>query len=119
MDPRASKSFDFAADLVKQLITLSTAVIAITITFSKDIVGAGGEANNVWLISAWLGFFLAIIFGVWALMALTGSLAAPSGSADLPERSIGQANCQVPVGLQILSFLVAMGLTIAYAVQSL
>ncbi|KQT20825.1 hypothetical protein ASG31_16700 [Chryseobacterium sp. Leaf404] len=39
VNEQEKKAFDFAADTVKQLITLATGIIALTITFSKDILG--------------------------------------------------------------------------------
>ncbi|HXK39880.1 MAG TPA: hypothetical protein VJ837_03530 [Candidatus Paceibacterota bacterium] len=123
MEKPAPKSFDFAADLVKQLITLSTGVIALTITFAKDIVGSVGSSNGadsesiLWLTLAWIGFSLSIVFGIWALMALTGTL-EPKGS-DTAAPSIQGWNCRVPIGLQIFMFLSAIGCTIFYTVRSL
>lgn len=38
IDERTKKAFDFYADSTKQLITLSTAIIALMITFAKDIL---------------------------------------------------------------------------------
>ena len=74
------KSFDFAADVSKQLITLSTAIITVTITFSKDILGGGTDTNKYWLLAAWGMFVVTIFFGVWTLMALTGSLEPIEGN---------------------------------------
>jgi hypothetical protein len=37
-EERLKKAFDFSADLTKQLITLATAIITLTITFSKDFL---------------------------------------------------------------------------------
>jgi len=119
MNPKIEKSFDFAADLVKQLITLSTAVIAITITFAKDIIGVASSGNNFLLVSAWVSFFLTILFGVWALMALTGTLEPLSNKSEINPPSIRGLNCTLPITFQILSFLIAIGLTITYAVHAI
>lgn len=68
------KSFDFAADVAKQLITLATAIITVMITFSKDILGTNSH-YIAWLLSSWILFLLSIVFGIFTLMALTGVLA--------------------------------------------
>lgn len=117
MNIEIQKSFDFAADLVKQLITLSTAIIAITVTFAKDIFGVSGSCVSEWLIAAWVMFFICIFFGIWTLMALTGTLNSP----DQTQKSltIQGLNCRVPAGLQILAFLFGLAFTITYAVKSL
>lgn len=117
MEERIQKAFDFAADLVKQLITLSTGIIALTVTFSKDIFNANGTCFSGWLVSAWVAFFVSIILGVWALMALTGTLDPPKGQN--PNLSIQGGNCRIPTGLQVLTFLIGIGLTVTYAIKSL
>ncbi|MEL7980179.1 hypothetical protein E0L35_05905 [Halomonas sp. ATBC28] len=117
MEEKTQKAFDFAADLVKQLITLSTAIIALTVTFAKDIFAENGDCFSGWLVAAWITYFLSIIFGVWALMALTGTLDPPKNKS--PSLSIQGGNCRLPTGLQILAFLMGIGLTITYAIKSL
>jgi hypothetical protein len=38
LDPQVRMAFEFASDLAKQLITLATGILALTITFTKDLV---------------------------------------------------------------------------------
>jgi hypothetical protein len=38
MDPGVEKAFEFAQDVTKQIISLSTAIVALTITFLTDVV---------------------------------------------------------------------------------
>lgn len=110
------KSFDFAADVSKQLITLSTAIITITITFSKDVLGGVAE-NRYWLLAAWIVFIFTILCGIWTLMALTGTL-EPIDNND-NGTSINGKNIRLPAILQILSFIVALALTITYGFKSI
>lgn len=117
MDEKIKKAFDFAADLVKQLITLSTAIIALTVTFAKDIFPVDGDCFSGWLFAAWIAYFFTIIFGVWALMALTGTLDPPNNPNT--GLSIQGRNCRIPTGLQILTFLIGVACTITYAIKSL
>lgn len=74
MKENQKKAFDFAAETTKQLITISTAIITLTVTFSKDIIGNEEHAPKALLILTWLVFILSIISGVVTLMALTGTL---------------------------------------------
>jgi hypothetical protein len=82
MDEREKKSFDFAADLAKQLITLSTGTIALTTVFSRDFVALAKDVK-IWALFAWIAFLISIVFGIWTMMALTGTLGDPSTTAKV------------------------------------
>lgn len=126
MDDRTKKAFDFAADSIKQLLTLSTAIIALTITFSKDLVGTVPKEDKLILTLAWVGFFLSILFGIGALLALTGTLEPRKIEKNVEEKqnpqvpaSIRGGNVTVLAGLQILTFLAALILTIVFGAKSI
>jgi hypothetical protein len=85
----------------------------VSITFSKDIIGNTTAHRGV-LISAWITYLLSIIFGVWALLAMTGELQPSSQSTEDP--SIRRPNVTTPSVVQILTFIAATALLIAYAV---
>src|SRR5690242_1048270 len=51
-----AKAFDFAQDVTKQLITLSTGVIALTITFLKDVATKAPSGALDFLHIAWVLF---------------------------------------------------------------
>ena len=92
-------AFQFAKELSTQLITISSALIGVSVTFIKDL--KTDEAR--WLrISSGL-YIVGIVFGVWHLMALTGTLE----SLSAPGATFGtfKPNTQIPVGGQILSFV--------------
>ena len=74
-DERIKKSYDFAADLSKQMITLSTAIITLCVAFTdKVFTSEAAQANSIWLMWS-LGVFVASIsVGVFHLMGLTGQL---------------------------------------------
>jgi hypothetical protein len=117
VDESTKKAFDFAAETTKQLLTLSTAIIALTITFSKDMVQkvpAGALTSLVW---AWLAYILSIVFGIWTLMALTGTLQPKQRVSGTP--SIWGRNVTIPASLQILSFLAGLILTVGFGIKSL
>jgi hypothetical protein len=121
MDERRKKALDFASDLAKQLITLSTGILAITITFSKDIVKSPStpRAATITMLLAWGIYLFSIIFGIWTLMALTGELEPrtdPNGTAHEPTTK--GSNVFWPTVLQIGSFLVATFMVILFGILS-
>src|SRR2546425_9281548 len=110
MDDQRAKAFDFAADVTKQLLTLATAIVAFTITFSGNFSTALSRGGGPYLGAAWVAFLVSIIFGLWTLLALTGTVEpSPKYPAEF---SIRGANVRIPAALQILTFLTAVGLTI-------
>jgi hypothetical protein len=95
MNPRTDKSFQFAQDTTKQLMTLSTGIIALTITFSRDVVknpSVSGHSLLLWALGA---FLFSTVCGVVTLMALTGNLV---GAADDKEPSIYAAGSLIRGG---------------------
>lgn len=113
MEDKTAKAFDFAQDTTKQLITLSTAIIAITITFSNDFVSGTPSGLEIGLIVAsWVLYLLSIIFGIGTLMALTGTL-EPKAEDDC-DTSIRGENVTTPSLLQIGSFVLATLVVIIY-----
>lgn len=117
MDISKQKAFDFAADLVKQLLTLSTGIILITVAFAKNIFGSSCVVNRLWLISSWIAFFVSILFGILSLMALAGTLDAIEQKTS--NNSIYESNIRLQIVLQFMAFLVGLGLTITYAYKAL
>jgi hypothetical protein len=107
------KSFDFAADVCKQIITLSTAVTALTITFFKDFAQDAGGASRDLMAASWFCYFVSIVFGILTLMALTGSLGA------LQQPKITGSNVRVPAAVQIVLFAVGLLLTVTSGAAAL
>ncbi len=112
-------AFEFASDLAKQLITLATGVLALSITFVKEILQRQSLLDNPGRLrtlgAAWIMMFLSIFFGIWTLSALTGSLAPISGSTA-PSL---EGNSRFPAGGQVISFLLGIGLLIWFGISSL
>lgn len=74
-DERIKKSYDFAADLSKQMITLSTAIITLCVAFTdKVFTSETAQSNSCWLMWSLGVFVLSISVGVFHLMGLTGQL---------------------------------------------
>lgn len=76
-DEAIKKSYDFAADLAKQMITLSTAIITICVAFTgKVFTNESATENSSWLFYALIAFVISISLGIFSLMGLTGQLAS-------------------------------------------
>jgi uncharacterized membrane protein (DUF485 family) len=129
MEEHQKKAFDFAADLTKQLITLSTGIIALTVTFSKDIMGGVDQENRYLLLLSWIFFVLSLFFGLLTLMALTGNLdpipkreKQPNGTVTetkpSPNLTITSSNITGTTKLQVLTFFVAIILTCFYGYKA-
>jgi len=107
-------AFEFASDASKQLITLSTGILALSVTFIKDIVKAPTKA--VWTLkAAWVTYICSIAFGAWTSFALTGTLAAESFRPS----NIYDFNIRVPAALQVVTFLVATIFIVVYGAREL
>jgi hypothetical protein len=109
MNDAVKLGFEFARDLSNQLITLSTGLLAFTVTFSKDSMKTLPRRTIYVLGTAWGLHLLSIAFGILAVMALTGTVLVPL-DADNP---IG-SNARWPAGVQIITFLIGTLLLIVY-----
>jgi len=110
-----NKSYDFAADVTKQLISLSVALTASLAVLSRLEIFSLSEVKIQILCS--VGFFLiSIVFGVLSLMGAAGNYNKMAFSEDLPEKLIKHPevrtaydrNIRVPGALQIGSFLIGL-----------
>jgi hypothetical protein len=114
MDERTKTAFGNASDTSKQLITLATGVLALEITFAKDIIGALDSFARHLIGLSWVLLLLSVIAGVWTLLALTGSLAKES--ALTPDSIFGR-NVRIPAMLQVLLFLGGLILTVWFGIR--
>jgi hypothetical protein len=114
---KSKKAFDFPQGTTKQLLSLATGIIALTITFAKDIVGSLPPATKGCLAAAWFNYLILILGGVWTLMSLTGTL-EKKGDDKFPI-SIRGNNVIVPSLIQIVTFLLGKILTVIYGIISL
>src|SRR4030095_11197701 len=105
--------FDFAQELCKQLITLATGLIGLTITFWKDVIGTS-PVKAPWLAHlSWYALLASAFFGIWMLMALTGILAPIKPPANYTP-SIRALNVVFPSMLQILTFAAGLVLLVIF-----
>lgn len=116
MDDRTKAAFEAARDTTKQLITLSSAIITLSITFSKDFLKLDDNISKLIALLSWGAFFLAIFFGLWTLLAITGTL---DNKNKLEKISIYERNIASPAFLQIIAFLLGLALLIIFAIVAM
>ncbi|MGB8260011.1 MAG: hypothetical protein WCE75_06660 [Terracidiphilus sp.] len=110
MDERAKHAFDFASDLAKQLITLSTSIVTVTLLFGEHF------PKSVWAKAAWVAYLVSTICGVWTLMALTGTLGTPGERVDAG--AIYRPKVRIAAGIQVIAFGVATILTLVFVLTA-
>ncbi len=76
MDPdaRKQKAHDLAADVLKQIITLATGTVALTVSFAKDVAPTKSAPYLGLLGLGWILYLGAIVVAVFALMCMAGNL---------------------------------------------
>ena len=115
-----------ALETTKQIITLSTGVITLTVTFLEKIVQPQVETGRhvpCTLKIAWICFGFAIASGVWTFLAITGSINALDRQARQLSLTDDQkkatetlaygTNIRFPALLMLLFFAVGTALVIA------
>ena len=112
---RTKAAFDAARDSSKQVLTLTTAVLALSITFIDKIVGLdtltpGDRARLQW---TWVIYGLSVLAGVWTLLALTGSTGSKA------EANINAPNVRLPALLQMLTFVGGTAMFILFAAMAM
>jgi hypothetical protein len=120
--------FNSLADLIKQLITLSALILGLSITFIKDLLKSNISLISWSLKSSWIIFLLSIIFGIWALMAISGTIFAVTCETGLKgcDPSFVQnynfpydTNISRPFLLQVGTFVLATVFLIVFGAQTL
>lgn len=111
--------FQSANELAKQLITLATGSLALSITFTKDIIKTNVPVVTWPLKIAWIAWLLSICFGIWEMMALTGMIFKITENAAAAKSVTYAANVSIPALLQILMFLLGIALLILHGAKML
>ena len=82
MDEREKKTFDFAGDVTKQIITLSIGILTLCIAFTDKLLPSSAS-SHVWLMFVALFLFtVSILSGILTLLKLTGNLAKNPTAED-------------------------------------
>jgi hypothetical protein len=105
----ATRGAAFAADATRQLLTLATGVLAVTVTFRSDLVPDPSTATTVLMALGRLALLLCILAGVLCLFGLTSEVAR----AEAERGGTGRASIRVtPVlvagQVQALAFLAGL-----------
>jgi hypothetical protein len=75
MNEQLKLAYEFASTLSRELITLAVGILALSVTFAKDIIRAPRKTQMVLLATSWGLYLISILAGISSLMGLTGSLA--------------------------------------------
>lgn len=106
------KAFSFLQEACKQLLTLSTAVLGVTVTFFKEFTEAP-DGNVRGLIQwSWVLFVMSIVAGLICMFCLTGQLAG-----EAPD--IKAKNILITAGAQQLLFAAALVLAVLAGVDAI
>jgi hypothetical protein len=117
MEEQTKLAFEFAGTWARELITLSTGILAVSITFTKDVLQpkTGGVG---WLGTAWVFYLLTILLGMGVLGGLTGLLMpATPPPAGTPLRF--HSTIRLFASAQLISFVTGTVLIIVYGVRGL
>lgn len=94
----APPSFEYAKEAATQVLTLSTAVIALSATFVKDLATRNAKADKRLLWGAWILLLISILLGVGTLGAMAGNLDDATAThsiyvGSILSYAIGQFSC--------------------------
>jgi hypothetical protein len=112
---RRKKAFDLATEVTKQLLTLSTAVLTVVVTVYRDVLKSP-TSIAVLIVYGLIAMIVSIAFGAWALMAITGALS--SKHIATPDLTINRFSIRLPAIGQVVFFVIALGLFVAFASRS-
>jgi hypothetical protein len=112
---RDKLAFEYAKDTTKQLMTLATGFIALTVTFSKDFIGKAPEDIKWKVTAVWVLLLASAIFGQVCLMGLTGIL----GSSRKPPLNIYNRTIRVTSIFQTLTFFIGLVFGISFAISAI
>lgn len=82
-DDQIKMAFDYASEKTKQMITLATGIITITISFSKSLLGPDVAWSVLPLLAAWICYLLSVWYGVKVLGKIAGRLVASSPRKEI------------------------------------
>jgi hypothetical protein len=74
MDDQTKQAFTGASDWAKQIMTLSTGIVTLTVTLSDKIFGDLSAGAQWLLFIAWALYIASILGGIWVLTRLNDTL---------------------------------------------
>jgi hypothetical protein len=111
---QAKPSFEAVREATKQILTLSTAVLGLSLTFwEKTRLPQTSVDGAAWLVVAgWAVYSVSILFGVLTLQALAGNLERPQNPLRGP--SIYTPSIRLVYGLHLYAFVGATVLLVVF-----
>jgi hypothetical protein len=113
---RKLKAFDLATDSAKQLVTLTAAILALTVGVARDIA----EGDPRFLVGAWALYLVSLLAGVWRMSALTAELEREGGAG---EEGAGPSTLsprvRLPSLIQVVTFAGATTLLVGFGLSIL
>lgn len=114
IDERKKIAFDLSTEVVKQILTLSTAIVTITAIAARFIFINASNDSLTWLWFSWMSFIASIVLGIMGLMSLSGNMEPKDINNDSPPPSIYNDGTRALVGGQALFFCLGILLVVIY-----
>jgi outer membrane protein OmpA-like peptidoglycan-associated protein len=111
--PAEEKAVDVALEITKQIIAISTAVLALTGVFFEKLDSMTSWQRNL-LAATWVVFFLAVLLGLGEFMICAGHLAGRAGLAV-----VNRSDLKGVAAAQIIVFFIAVLLMLIFAFSRL
>ena len=113
MSERDKKAYDLAAEVVKQILGLSTAIVAVTATLLKDVIPISVPYSWTLIVAAWVLLIVSIGYGLSSLRWLTTKMYGPD-DVRLPSLNdndiVSSARWHVRAFVSALVLIVLFGL---------
>lgn len=119
MDEKTKLSIETARDASKTVLTLSTSIILVTVTFAKEFIDVTNQDVKALAVWSWVLFFISIVSGVWTLLAFAGeiSLKNPKKGTEDTTPLVWRWGIRGPAIGQMLAFLIGLILVVFLAVK--
>jgi len=114
MDEQTRAAFNSASDTSKQLIALATGLLALEITFAKELIVRLDATSKCLVGISWVLLLSSVMAGIWMLLAITGSLCRAS---NITPDTVYGSNIRIPAFLQIALFVGGLFVTVWFGIR--
>ncbi|WP_175635981.1 hypothetical protein [Pedobacter ghigonis] len=112
------KSFDYANEALKLILTLATGVLAFTLTFMKDMIGEEPIQYSFCLYLSWFLMVSCIAFCLWGIFAIIGTANNIGANATSSTDSVYSKNITFPAVSAIMLFVLGMVFMIIFTLRN-
>lgn len=119
MENAREKSFEYANESIKLIMSLATGLLAFTITFLKEIIGERESHATALLVIGWIFLLFSILFCLWTQFSITGTLNQIATTKDENKLSINSFNIRLPAISSIVSFFIGLIFLIIFALKNI